>query len=240
MTAWAFTPVLQGSFRVFSGQILGGTVNAGGAGDRSWWLAAGTFADFVALAAGIKAALDTATAGDGVTWTVSLVDSGASGFLIAPSAGTFALSVGHNIRIFTGLAATYAAGSTVAASTSDPPYVYRPSYPMANDDCWYEYAREETIHESGADFAVLRGTTTHYSGRVIVDDLTQWRSFLGYARKGIPFRLYHNYPTDTGLWTLNNRDGYLDLVLSAPEDAEAFLSGNATVLADGQLECDVV
>lgn len=239
MTAWTETPALHGSFRVASGQLIAGTVNVGG-GARDWILATGTSVDFVALAAAIKSALDTATAGDGVTWTVALVGSGASGFTITPSAGTFSLTVHDQLVKFCGFAASYAAGSTSAASTSAPPFCYVPTYPIHLGDCWYEHVRSETIHHTGASVVALRGTVTHYSGRVIVTDSAQWRTFCAWARRGIPFRLYHNYPTDTGAWGLTNRDGRLDLVLAEPRTGEAWLTDPATVLLDGQLDCVVV
>lgn len=237
MTAWTETPALHGSLRVFSGETFGGTVDVGG-GATSWALAAGTYADFVALATGIDTALTTAVGG---TWTVSLVGSGASGFTIAlGGGGTFTLTVHSQLQTFCGLAASYGPGVTSASSTSDPPFVYVPAYPIHLGDCWYEYIRAETIHHTAASVATLRGTVTHYSGRVIVDDAAQWRTFCAYARKGIPFRLYHNYPTDTGAWSLSNRDGRLDLVLADPSTSEAWLTDPATVILDGQLECLVV
>lgn len=233
MTSPLQTPVLYRSFRARTGQTIGGTVNS-----AAWELTAGTYADLPALMAEIAARL---TAAAGVAFTCAAADSdrGAAGVTIARGGTAFDLTVHETLQDTLGLDATYT-GVAAATSSTAPTIVYVPTYPIADSNCWYEYVRAETVHQSGASVTALRATIAHWSGRVIGANIDQWRAFFGSMLHGTPLRLYHNYPTDTSSWSLANLDGYLDLVLARPELTEAWLTDPATVVLDVPLDCLVV
>lgn len=239
------TPILHGWFTVSSGQSIGGTVTyPTGGGAVDWTLAADDYAGFDELAAAIEDALDTAVGGAG-TWAVSLVDYGADGFLVERvDDDDFDLTVGAHLVAFCGLDASYGARGdrTAAASSSAPPYQFAPRLPLAQMRVGYVHDRAFALNDAGSVVATARHTQMAYRGRVFViedDELAQWRSCLAQMRHGAPFRLYHDYPTDTAAWSWSNLDGRLDLVLRDPRTIESWL-GLATTAGYFDLDAIVV
>jgi hypothetical protein len=228
MTTTYQTPVLHGSFTTIEGGTFGGTVDYPvGAGAVLWSLEADTYADFLELAAGIDDALETALSEAPGTWATTLIDNGIGGFSIARAdANNFSLaSTSAVLQTFTGLNAAYTNTAT-AKSSSDPPFALQPSHPVEVPRPRYVYRRFYDVADDGDVEAVQTGNTIqhHRATLVCVDQQAEVESFRAYARRGTQFRLFHDYPVDQTAWSLSNRDGYLDLVLSNPRTTEEWAS----------------
>lgn len=232
------TPILQGSFEI-GGPGFGGTVTYGG-GPQDWEID-GSYADFIKLAADIEGALDTAIGGAG-TWTVSVLDNGSSGFRIERAdSAAFDLTVDKPLQEFCNLSASYTSETQIDSSAT-PPFFLAPDSPLELPDCWYEYMRHQSISDEGSVLAVQYGATRQYfTGTAIcIQQQAQVEAFLLRARRGVRFRLYHDYPTDKTAWTESNRDGFLDLVLADPSTSEEWASEPATVVQRVPLDCRVI
>ena len=174
-----------------------------------------TYETFAALAAAMQTALDSAIGGGG-TWlaTIDAASFGEEGFDVRRADGNpFDVTFGACLAEFCNISDDTAANSVF--SDGAPPFGLWPDTALVDPDCWYSYRRSKGQADGQAPTGVVRTTSQIFEAELWYPFAmqAQWRTFIGRARKGVPFRLWLD-SDDANQWTEANRDGYLDLVLT--------------------------